>query len=540
MEFARLVATCVPLLICSSCSWFETPRERILRAISETEKFTLPARIYEEDDRVLRYSNPKVGETKRHFVVRPWSLPYCRDYFGRSNPADPENPDRRLSLAITEKTEWPRKKHAVALRKLLNDEDPKVRGVAAEALATLHLPEDVPRIAALLKDESESATSIMGDVFVYWGDQGEMEEKAKEEDDRFARDKRWASRTVSDYAEKAIKLMTDENLDSESFDAWWKLNQRAETSLWYWRVRMRRDFSSALLGEDFDRDIAVARSRIAEGLSRLTAEEEVKIRLLARSSGDSLLGDFVCQRVGSERLLELLREENLWQDVDWRSWTGSYDTMVRRLLPQANRYFSGEDIPQLNQIWDRRRGKYWIDAAFVVGISKLLMPAEEDNIEDVNTRDGFLRASLREIKHATARGKIVQELVRVGLPMNEDFLVDYFFGNTERSRGIGHDVRSSILIELKAMPLDESKRLMLMRLLNDSRFEPIWTDEPKLGTYDRLYAIEANNAHTGKALIDSELWISRLSDPNTEVTALAEIQELIERELFSVDAEFGK
>lgn len=540
MVSVRLMAVLVPLLLCSSCSWFESPRERILRAISETEKYTLPARIYEEDGTVLRYSMPKVGEAKQHFIVRPWSLPYCRDYFGRPNPADPKNPDRRLSLAISEKTVWPRKKHAAALRMLLNDEDPKVRGVAAEALATLHFPEDVPRIAALLKDESESATSIMGDVFTWWGTQGQMVEDAKEEDDRFARDKRWASRTVSDYAEEAIELMTDENLDSESFDAWWKLNHQTETSVWYWRVRMRRDFSSALLGKDFDRGMAVARGRIAKGLSKLPAEAEVKIRLLARSSGDSLLGDFDCQRVGPGRLMELLEEKNLWQDVDWRSWSGSYDMIVRRLMPQADRYFSQEDIPRLKRIWDRRRGQYWIDASFIVGISKLLEPAEEKSIEDPNTRDGFLRAWLQQIEHATARGKIVQELVRVGLPRNEEFIVDYFFRNSERSRGIGHDVRSSILIELKEMPLTGAKRKMLMRLLIDSRFKPIWSDKPKLGTYDRLYAIEAINAHAGKELIDSELWISRLSDPNTQAATLVKIQELIERELFSVDAKFGR
>ncbi len=530
MVSGRLMAALVALLLCSSCSWFESPRERILRAISETEKYTVPARIFAEDGAVLRYSGPKVGESKQYFVVRPWSLPYCRDYFGRPNPADPKNPDRRLSLAISEETVWPRKKHAAALRKLLSDEDPKVRGVAAEALATLHFPEDVPRIGALLKDESESAASIMGDVFTSWGLEEQKIEDAKEEDDRFARDKRWASRTVSDYAEKAIKLMTDEALDAESFDAWWELNHQVETSLWYWRVRMRRDFSSALLGKDFDRDMAVARGRIAGGLSRLPAEAEVKIRLLARSSGDSLLGDFVCQRVGPDRLMELLEEENLWQDVDWRSWSGSYDMIVRRLMPQADLYFSEQDIPQLNRIWDRRRGKYWIDAAFVVGISKLLKPAEE-SIENANTRDGFLRASLRKIDNATARGKIVQEFVRVGLPRNEDFLVDYFFNNTERSRGIGHDVRSSVLIELKEPPLHEAKRSMLLRLLNDTRFKTIWTNKPKLGTYDRLYAIEAINVHAGKELIDSEYWIPRLSNLNSQATSLAEIEDLIGREL---------
>ncbi len=96
------------------------------------------------------------------------------------------------------------------------------------------------------------------------------------------------------------------------------------------------------------------------------------------------------------------------------------------------------------------------------------------------------------------------------------------------------------MIELQEMPFSEAKRLMLKRLLSDSRFKPIWTDEPKLGTYDRLYSIEAINAHAGRKLIDIKLWIPLLSDLNMQDTAMVEIQNLIERDLISVDANFRK
>ena len=46
---------------------------------------------------------------------------------------------------------WP---EAAALRRLLQAHDPAMRTMAAEALATLHQPEDAARLAALLGDRA--------------------------------------------------------------------------------------------------------------------------------------------------------------------------------------------------------------------------------------------------------------------------------------------------------------------------------------------------------------------------------------------------
>jgi HEAT repeat protein len=54
------------------------------------------------------------------------------------------------------KKDWPKAADAPALRELLKDRSPSIRGLAAEVLATLHIPEDMEAIANLLVDEKLS------------------------------------------------------------------------------------------------------------------------------------------------------------------------------------------------------------------------------------------------------------------------------------------------------------------------------------------------------------------------------------------------
>ena len=55
---------------------------------------------------------------------------------------------------------WPAAADAPALRALLTDEVPGIRALAAETLATLHQPEDVSRLAALLNDHAEAVMEL--------------------------------------------------------------------------------------------------------------------------------------------------------------------------------------------------------------------------------------------------------------------------------------------------------------------------------------------------------------------------------------------
>ncbi|MGA2256855.1 MAG: M56 family metallopeptidase, partial [Thermoguttaceae bacterium] len=55
---------------------------------------------------------------------------------------------------------WPAAADAPALRALLTDKVPGIRALAAEALATLHQPEDVSRLAALLNDHADAVMEL--------------------------------------------------------------------------------------------------------------------------------------------------------------------------------------------------------------------------------------------------------------------------------------------------------------------------------------------------------------------------------------------
>ncbi len=527
------VVCVLPLLCVSSCALVnvQSPRERIIQSIRVTDEKSRNAEVYEGDDplllRAASHPTSRKGEVKRYFKVRPWSLPYCRD-------------DDRPSLSLSEKPAWPKRRHAPALRELLSDEDPEVRGVAVEALATLHIPEDIPRIAALMDDEAESGASIMGDL-VTFNRHLVPREYFADDDSLWDFERRWAPRTVSDYSKKAIHLMTGEVLDSEDFDSWWEKNSEAETSLWFWKERMRRAFSVATEGKRVVPRVKRARKKIGRELAKQSAEVEAKARLLSRNThsdlfgmgiGDSMMGPYTSRRLSSDRLMELLEERNLWSDVDWRVWTGAYDSLVRVLMGQADVYFERKDVAQLRRIWERKRPEaYNPDDYFCIGISRLLEPAIESNIDDLNTRDGILRYGLSGIERVAHRGKIVRELVHVGLPLNEDYLVEYFFNNALRFQGIGPDVRTSVMMELRALPRTEVKRELLERLLEDQRFTAIWRDEPALGTQDRKETILTINAFAQRELIEPEIDHEPLSSSRWAQTTARDMQYIIKEAL---------
>ena len=57
--------------------------------------------------------------------------------------------------------DWPLVADAGALAKLLKDADPAIRGLAAEALAVLERPEDIPAVAELLADDRDALPALI-------------------------------------------------------------------------------------------------------------------------------------------------------------------------------------------------------------------------------------------------------------------------------------------------------------------------------------------------------------------------------------------
>lgn len=542
-------------------------RERLTRAVEGARELAAKAQESEHADALqpVLYDDrkdlpPKRFPTKRDARVyseqRPWVQQYLVRLSTRYQTVDRTDPG------------WPRPEDASALRALLTDPDSAVRGLAAEALATLHDPDDVPRIAKLLDDRAESVQALGWNHILSATLPLPRAPAAGEDDSRVTDIERgWQPRQVRGYARAALTLMTGQELDSGNFEKWWERNKGGRTCVWYWRERLHLELAQAEAVGSVDwRDekdwhqknpnapyaewekrnrerqaqrLAAVRRAVAQELAGLPAEVEVEVRLLAQnrySSGlgvsldEPLMGPFECSRVSSGRLLDLLERKDLWGDVEWGGEEGipAYNTMAIQLAGRAESFFRPDQVDRLREVQKRERSLWWSgQAALCIGISRLLPPAPDGALNDAATRDGVLRNGVKQLGEVFARGKIARELVRVGLPRNWEFLETEFFA--ERPQSAIPDLRSSILQELGAEPITGEKRGHLVELLLDKRFEPLWTTPATAGGGDyqhRLDAIRSVNAQAAReVLTDGD--DARLRDPAQAAETLKEVLEKV-------------
>ena len=166
---------------------------------------------------------PRSSHVQRYNLARPWILKYARGPFR----VPVEN-----SVA-----EWPTQADAASLRDLLKDTDPALRGMAAEALATLYQPEDAPALASLLDDSANSVPILWRrkifdlDLTIRTFDADPLDERQI-----------WQQRTVANDARDGLKLLTGrEFADEVAFHRWWQNNSDARHCLWYWQQRLQRE-----------------------------------------------------------------------------------------------------------------------------------------------------------------------------------------------------------------------------------------------------------------------------------------------------------
>ena len=493
---------------------------------------------------------PTYGDVRRYAGQRPWSHQYSIRFMPCRRP-------------VGEVPQWPGSAEASELRKLLSDASPVVRGLSAESLATLQLPEDVPRIAALLDDHAECIHAL-GWNMILLATPIDPKELGGHGVDAMDIERSWYPRRVSGYAKAALKLMTGRELNSENFQKWWIRNKGGYSCVWYWRERLHRNLAAVATGlnrpkptpevtlnglENYFRQwklrvaeaehkMAAVRQDVAEELAKQPAEVEVKVRLLALNGYSSslgvgldepLLGSFDCDRWTPEQLLSLLERRVAWKDVDWDM--RAYNTVVVQLAGQADRFFSREHVAALRKIQKSETQLWWDgQAALSVGIARLLPVARSRELDDPDSMDGVLRAGVRSLKSVFARGTVARELVRSGLPRNWEFLKDQLF-----AEGPQHsipDLRSSIIQELGKPPLTKQKRVLLVDLVLDKRFESLWT-EPRGAMGDdqhRLNAMRAVNAYGGKDTLPNKYDLL-LATPEQSAKSLIEVKNKIRNRL---------
>jgi hypothetical protein len=495
---------------------------------------------------------PSPEDLRRYPSVRP-----CADVFAR-NP----------SVRAAAKTPWTAA-DAPALREAMSDRDPAVRALAIEALATLYDPEDVPRIGVLLTDDAAAPPAL--------------EEAMMFSSLPFIREPRatpaavdvghyWAQMKVTDYAARALRVMTGRVLDARTFPAWWKVHGDARNSLWYWQERFSREMEAARQGlpasptslgpPDAVRarrdEVAAVRRTFAAQLAALPPETEAKVLLLAESPyaggpaiaapEGSLFEYPLAPRVGPGRLLDLLARKGLWADVEWNGippplqsgdegpreepwWKYDasppareyYNRMAERIGLSAATVFCREDAARLEEVLQREADALWWSgrAALIQGISRLLPPEKPSGAGGPDTREGFLRTAARD-DEVFVRAEAAAELVRVDLAGQRAFLREIFFAEEEESAY--PNVRQTILDALSRKPVtDDTARKFLAGLLVDPGFRPLWSRQD-----DRYRdgARRAVNALAGRDVIRDED-LRDLRDPERGPKAVAALEALI-------------
>ena len=541
----------------------QTPRQRLELAVAVSRELAgkdeepnaphvkmVPAERFPDGQECRRF--PRESQVSRYLQIRPWSWPHTSWHDRAISPISPE--------------QWPSLDDAGALRELLDDKDPAMRAVAAEALATLHQPADVPRLARLLSDH-HAASPFLGhnrvaeSVALRSGVEGPAGAPVA---DPLNLSRSWQEETVGHCAQRAIFMLTGRRfVDEAGVTSWWSTNSDARNCLWYWQERLERELNEADIAagyahnpqrpdETWERWRArcqalrtAARAEvhkvIAAELRRLSPEVEAKVRLLATSTqaGDRPLTSSEEQswagppdlRLSADRLLDLLDRKGLWPDVPWgdeQDRGGPYGLMVERMGMWAEVLFRAPHAARLQAVLKREHEHLaWSSqAAMIIGISRLLPPAPAGRLDDVDTRDGFLRQAILEEPELFTRGYCARELVCVGLPANAAFLRQLSFTTSRDDEE--NKLTQNILQALYAPPLTSEKREFLVELLSDQQFEVFWTRPNTRMGMDmcREYAVWAVNAYAGRELINDSL-AHALVGSTPSAAALGEVRRLI-------------
>ena len=339
----------------------------------------------------------------------------------------------------------------------------------------------------------------------------------------------WLQLTSERYANRALRQITGADLTGANLEAWTAKYGKTRESLWYWQYRFEREYAQfertatrlPMRNDIPEAELAAWRIKMFAELEEMTVFNrlvEAKVVLLTVNDRDysyypGLFGPPWKTRLLKEDIFQILTGERLWNDVNWLDREGSTATldsqMVTRLLLHTEGPLTRDDVPQLQEQLGTTKLQLnpYGRAAWHVGISRLLPESSIDNLDDPETRDGYLRMIIQEDLDRLDSRMVVGELVRVGLPKNAPFLHELFFAERKRD-GTYDSVRVSLIDSLRGSPLTEDQRQLLWVIVTDDRYRPIWTyvPDPRKGKGRRNPMLEdtilAINTHVGRDFID--------------------------------------
>ena len=524
-----------------------TVRERLDRAATVTGELATQAeklagnqyaKAFPHQSYPSRYAiYPRASHIARLTGIRPW----LRDY--------PKFRNGMWALRRdTVKYQWPAMRDREELKRLLEDDDPDIGIMAAEALATLYEPEDLYELRSPdhFHRETQLSTPTIPVLSTHhpYGDFGAAytnELKSGNiltEDDPLMYPWFWKQVTVGEYYDRALQQLTGAMVTGESLHQWTKQYGDNRECVWYWEYRFYRDYYSFMAGVEpvpphfgpSDENLAAIREPLLAEIASLGRLTEARILLSMSEYRNELepheyvdwrffFGPPWKPRLTRDEVFRLLQGERLWPHPRSPEQAENYEPsdsqLVTRLMYQPRLRFSEEGVPRLQKVLTSTTLKLSPNAIaeWHIAISQLLLPADPNMTDDAGTRDGYLRQQIRENGNST----LVSELTRVGLPANAAWLKELFFTAGKDNSPVGR-FSSTILSSLGGRPHTRDQRLLLWSLITDDRFRTIWTQGKEYFKDGRrrdksLYshrhpacvaAFHAVNAHAGKEFFSYE------------------------------------
>ena len=487
-----------------------TVRERLDRAATVTVELAAKAQSLAGNPHARAYPQqgfgtraaiyPRASHIARLMGVRPWLREYPHS--------------QRYVSALrwdTAKYEWPTMGDREELRRLLEDDDPDIGIMAAEALATLYQPEDLYDLRCP-DNWGQLSTPTIPVLSIHNGYSGGQQGgglstdfeagSIMAEDDPLMYPSYWKQVTIGDYYDRALQQLTGAKLTAETLHQWTIEHGDDREAVWYWEYRFYREYHRFTrlveLAPPYyrlsDEDLTAFRRPLQEEIATLGRLTEARILLTIRQyhvelrrngeiernhSVDSRIYGTWKTRLTRDEMFRLLQGKRLWPPPRPGEKAEYYEPsdsqLVVRLLEQPELHFTVEDVPVLQRVLTQTALKLPPNAiaAWYVGISKLLPPAAPDMVDAPGTRDGYLRQQIREADDSDSASPLVRELTRIGLPANAKWLEELFFTKDKDGSPISR-FAPTILTALQSRSPTRDQRHLLWSLITDDRFRPIW------------------------------------------------------------------
>jgi hypothetical protein len=468
---------------------------------------------------------------------------------------------RRLHDYQLEKTPqvWPAATDAPSLRVLLADDEPGIRALAAEALATLHEPEDVPRLAALLTDSAEAGMELVAPAV----GQLVVPDLTGPGPDAVIRHT-WHNSNVSQHAAWGLYLMLGDccpgTIRDQHFSRFGAVRSYVspETSrvdfstlarlstgdpqdhLWYWQEHIHRamhqlEAATPSAEERRRAERTWIHSFFADTQS-WPPERRAMVRLqvsdIHQGGADMAYYDTPQHllfagplELGLEkkRVLELLDGVELWPDE--RTDRGGRSQVVERLAMGWRECFEPTDVPRLKVRFANTNDDLWwgARAALVVAMANL-MPTSGAASDDPNSAEGFLRHTFKEDHDVFVRNRAAAELQRLGSDIHWPFIMDRCFADRDN----GDYLLWKTLTRLAKAPAGDEPTRQLIQLVTDDRYRPLWLESERSmgkgsqGGRSRRRAADALNSRLGREVVTKDD-LTTLQDPEQGPMRLQQI-----------------